>query len=399
MDTAVASPLPPAPAAPAKKERLESIDVLRGLVMAVMALDHVRDFFTDVKFNSMDPAVTTVPLFLTRFATHYCAPAFFFLAGLGACLSGTRGKAKGELARFLFTRGAFLVAVDLTLVRVGWDFNFAYHGGPWLIVLTALGLSMMILAGLVFLPVPAVGALGVVVIAGHNLFDHVSPESLGALEPLWVFLHVRAGSEVAGIPFYVSYPLIPWVGVMLVGYAFGPVMLLERPRRVRVLLATGAALVALFVVLRGLRLYGDPRPWAQHFEGVANVMAFLRTKKYPASMQYLLMTLGPTLIALGLLDGVKGPVARVFLTLGRVPLFFYVAHLYLIHALALAGGALQGYPVRDFCVLYSQLPSDYGYSLPVVYLVWLLVLVGLYPVCAWFSDLKRRSKAAWLSYL
>jgi len=384
-----------------KPERLTSVDLVRGLIMAVMALDHVRDYFTNVGFRWVDPARTTPALFMTRWITHFCAPAFFLLAGVGVALSLSRGKSVPAAARFLLSRGAFLVLVDLTVVRFAWDFNFAYEGGPWLIVLTALGLSMIALAGLIFLPRPVIAGFAVVLIAGHNLCDPLDAKDLGLFTPLWTLLHVRSGGEILGVPFYVSYPLVPWVGVMALGYALGPVFQHDQQARRRTLFIVGAALTVGFVVLRAINGYGDPRPWTAEYEGFYNVLAFLRTKKYPPSLLYLLMTLGPILLALAWFDRPNdGPIARALITIGRVPLFFYVLHLYLIHTLAVAAGAALGYDAREFCVPYSRLPADYsGFSLLNAYLIWVVVLVALYPLCVWFADLKRRNRSVWLSYM
>ena len=363
------------------------------------------------------PGTGPVGTFLTRWITHFCAPAFCFLAGVGAALSFSRGKSKIELSRFLLTRGAFLVLLDLTVIRVAWDFNFQFSGGPWFIVLAVLGFSMIALAGLIWLPNWAIVVFAVAMIAGHNAFDFVDDLSehgrLGRWSPLWTFLHMQTGDRLAfpplnkfrvgggpGIPFYVSYPLIPWIGVMALGYAFGPIFRLPGPDRRRRLFGMGLGLTLTFAILRAWFDYGDPRPWEAEFpEPLNNFLEFLRTSKYPPSLDYLLMTLGPILIALALLDQAKGFVVGIFLDFGRVPLFFYVAHLYLIHALAVGFGMMQGFPAREMMTTYNGLPDDYGFSLRVVYLVWLLVLLLLYPPCAWFSNLKRRSKHWILSYL
>lgn len=384
---------------PAKAERLASIDLVRGLVMALMALDHVRDYFSNARFRIMDPAQTTVALYVTRWLTHFCAPAFFLLAGIGTYLALTRGKSRAQQARFLFSRGFVLVLLDLVVVRIGWDFNFEFAGGLWFIVLSALGFSMMLLAGLIYLPYPAIALFSVALIGGHNLFDWVDHEELGAWEPLWAFLHVRQESSFAGMTFYVSYPIIPWVGVMSLGYCLGPIFLLDGPLRRKRLFQWGLALTLAFVALRALNAYGDPRPWSHDYEGIARIMSFFRTKKYPASLLYLLMTLGPLLMLLAGLEHAKGRLANGLVIFGRVPLFFYILHLYVIHALAVLVGVCLGYEASSFCVVYMALPEGYGFGLPVVYAVTLVILIACYPACAWFNDLKRRNRSAWLTYL
>jgi uncharacterized membrane protein len=364
-----------------------------------------------------EPEYAPAARFMTRWVTHFCAPAFCLLAGIGAALSFSRGRSKSDLSRFLLSRGVFLIVLDLTVIRVAWDFNFQFSGGPWFIVLAALGFSMLVLAGLVWLPNWAIVAFAVVLIAGHNAFDFVDDLSehgrLGRWSPLWTFLHMQTGDRLAfsplnklriggvpGIPFYISYPLIPWVGVMALGYTMGPIFQLPGPERRRRLFGLGIALSLAFVILRATCDYGDPRPWMAEFPTpLYNALEFLRTSKYPPSLDYLLMTLGPILIALALLDQAKGFAANIFLDFGRVPLFFYVAHLYLIHALAVGFGVLQGFPAREMMTTYNGLPDEYGFSLEYVYLAWLLVLLLLYPPCAWFSNLKRRSKHWILSYL
>jgi uncharacterized membrane protein len=378
--------------------RLQSIDIARGIVMAIMALDHVRDYFSTHRSDLMDPDKTTVGIFITRWLSHFCAPAFFLLAGIGVYLSLSRGKSKSEQAKHLFLRGLLLLILDLTVIRVAWDFNFRYSGGPWFIVLSTLGISMMILSGLVFLPYWAVTFFSIAVIAGHNAFDFVDWLELGRWEPLWCFLHVRSTSEVAGISFYVSYPLIPWVAVMSLGYCLGPIFLLEGPRRRQALFALGAAMLLTFAILRGTNAYGDPRPWTANHEGVFNFLAILRTKKYPPSLHYLLMCLGPLLMLLPALEFAKGMLTNMLLKLGRAPLFFYILHIYVAHGLATIVAWCSGYRLRDLMVPYTGLPDEYGFGLPTVYVAWLLVLVLCYPPCVWFLDLKKRSKSKWLAY-
>jgi len=390
----------PSPVIAPKRERLPSIDILRGFVMAVMALDHVRDYFSLDRGNWMDPTQTRVELFLTRWFAQLCAPAFFLLAGLGAYLSLSGGKSKATVARFLATRGLFLILLDLTLVRIAWDFNFDYEGGPWFIVLTCLGASMIVLAGLMFLSTFWVVVFSVAIIGGSNLLDRIPEAQWGRLEPLYTLLHSRSGDELFGIDFYVSYSLLPWVGIMSLGYAIGPIFRMEPPRRRRCLFLLGFGFLLVFAILRGLRLYGDPRPWSTDPDNPLTYLAFLRTKKYPASLQHVLMTLGPLLMALALLDRVKTPgmIGRWFVQFGRAPLFFYLLHLYVLHALVVLIGSVQGFPPQELFVLYSGLPDGFGFRLPGVFIIWLVVLAICFPLCKWFDRLKRRNQSVWLSY-
>ena len=386
---------------PPKRERLPSVDILRGVVMAVMALDHVRDYFYHTLLNWMDPAQTRADLFLTRFAAQFCAPAFFLLAGMGAALSRAGGKPTATVAGFLFRRGLVLIALDLTVVRLAWDFNFQYEGGPWFIVLSALGVSMMAVAGLMFLPrwcavVVAVGLIG----SGNGLDGLIAGDD-GPLHPLWVVLRLGGSAELFGWPFYVTYTLVPWVGVMVLGYVLGPILLTEPERRRRTLWLAGAVFFLGFATARTFGLYGDPRPWQPDVDHPLTILSFFRTKKYPASVQHVLLFVGLLLVALSLLDRVKGDgrASRWFIQLGRAPLFYYVVHVYAIHALAVVLGLIQGFPLPDLLVLYTRLPEGYGIGLGGLYLVWLIVLAMCYPVCVWFDGVKRRYKAAWLAYL
>ncbi|HEV2863368.1 MAG TPA: heparan-alpha-glucosaminide N-acetyltransferase domain-containing protein [Pyrinomonadaceae bacterium] len=390
------------------RARLQSVDLLRGVVMVIMALDHARDFFhrDALLFDPTDLSKTNAALFITRWVTHFCAPVFVFLAGTGAFLSTSRGKTKGELARFLLTRGLWLILLEMTVVRSGWFFNFdlSLLFGQ---VIWALGWSMIALAGLIYLPVWAIAAFGLVMIAAHNLLDPVTSKSLGPLGWLWTVLH--QGGPIfprPGMVFFVAYPLVPWVGVMAAGYAFGRVLLLEPARRRRLLLWLGSGAVALFVVLRAVNVYGDPAPWKTQDNWAFTFFSFINTQKYPPSLLYLLMTLGPALVFLALFDrSASGKLARPFVVFGRVPLFYYLLHLPLIHGAAClfalakygrAGWLFQNWPPPGSPPTY---PTDYGYPLWVVYAVWLGAVLALYPLCLWFSRLKQRRRDAWLSYL
>jgi uncharacterized membrane protein len=383
------------------RPRLDSVDLLRGLVIVIMALDHARDFFTSVRFDPTDLTQTSAPLFLTRWITHFCAPVFVFLAGTSAYLYQARGKSLREVSRFLLTRGLWLVVLEWTVVRWAWMFNFNYTTELLFVqVIWVIGVSMIVLAGLVHLPLAAVAAIGIAMIAGHNLLDGVAPESVGRWGPLWILLHVQAPIPLRGDQaFFVIYPLVPWVGVMAAGYAFG--RLLQRPagERRRQLLGLGGGLTAAFLLARAINVYGDPAPWNMQESAGRTVLSFLNTTKYPPSLLFLLMTLGPALAALPLLERVRGPLARSLTVFGRVPLFFYVLHLALIHALALLVGVLAGFDTRAFLRVWMFLPEEWGYGLPVVYLVWVAVVLALYPACRWFAGVKARRREAWLSYL
>jgi len=396
-----AAPVPHGRPAGTAKERLDSIDLLRGLVMVVMALDHVRDYFTDVRFDPLDLSQTTVPLALTRWITHFCAPVFVFLAGTGAYLSLARGKTPKTLSKFLLTRGLWLVFLEMTVVRFAWEFNFDYSRS-FVQVIWAIGWSMIVLSALVHLPSRVVGAFGVVMIALHNLTDNVDPGSLGMFGWPWQILHVFGPIAYApGRLFFIAYPLIPWIGVMASGFAFGEIFTLERRKRTRALYALGGGLIVLFALLRGFNLYGDPTPWGVQATPGLTLISFLNCLKYPPSLQYLAMTLGPAIALLPLLEKWRGQTAGFFLVFGRVPMFYYVLHIYLIHLLTLGTAAAMGLDVRVFLTapFFAPPSPGWGFGLPVVYAFWAATVLALYPACRWFAGVKRRRKDPWLSYI
>jgi len=383
----------------AARPRQASIDFVRGLVMALMTLDHVRDFLGTSPINPRD--VGDPALFVTRWITHFCAPTFVFLAGVSAYLFGHRGRSRRQISRFLLTRGLWLVVLELTIVR----FAVTFHVTPDTLnlqVIWAIGWSMVALSALVFLPRWAIGAFGVVLIAGHNLLDGMHAAALGNAGWLWDLLHERAvvGAPL-GITVHVSYPLIPWIGVLAAGYAFGPIFTRPAGERSRRLLQWGLGAVALFVVLRALDVYGDPTPRVAYADVTSFVLSFVNTEKYPPSLLYLGMTLGPALLLLAAAERARGPIARWLVTLGRVPMLYYVAHLFLAHLMAVAyASASHG----DVGWLFRMLPTrnkpaGYGVGLPAVYAAWLAAVLALTPLCRWFAALKQRRSDWWLSYL
>ncbi|RZJ96552.1 MAG: DUF1624 domain-containing protein [Brevundimonas sp.] len=379
--------------------RLDALDLLRGIVICLMVLDHVRDYFhASGAFDPMDVTQSNPALYLTRIITHFCAPTFVLLAGVSAFLQKANGKTTANLSRFLLTRGLWLIVLELTVVNIGWQFVPAL---VFLQVIWAIGWSMVALSALVWLPWRAVLAIGVVIIAGHNLLDGIAPEAFGAAAPLWNFLHVANIVPVAGVPVLFAYPVLPWMGVMAFGYGIGRVFLLPEAQRRRMLVTLGLSMVAAFIVLRGLQLYGDPRPWAVQDAPWKTVGDFLNVLKYPPSLDYVLMTLGPVLALIPALERLKGPVAAFFLPFGRVPLFVYVIHIYLAHALSMLLGVLMGYPAAAFINPFfgGMAPAGWGIPLLGVYAVWALVLAILYPLGRWFSGVKARRRDWWLGYL
>ena len=393
-----------AEAAASLRRRVDSIDLLRGVIMVLMALDHTRDFFGSAAASPTDMATTTPALFLTRWITHICAPVFFLLTGMGAWLVRRR-RTTPELARYLATRGLWLVFLDVVLFRFLLQFNLDYHV-TILTVLWALGWSMIALGGLVFLPPRAVAALGVAMIVTHNLLDPVAPRAFGAFAPVWTVLH--AGGVLHASPgnlWIVGYPLIPWIGVMALGYGLGPLYALEPARRRALLLRVGLALIVAFVALRAVNGYGDPSRWAAQARPVMTVLSFLNTTKYPPSLLFLLMTLGPAFLLLGLFDRGTPRALAPALTIGRVPMFYYLLHFTVIHLLATLASLVRygavhymwesptpdRYPITQ--------PAGWPAPLPVIYLAWLTVVLLCYPACRWYAALKARRTDAWLSYL
>jgi uncharacterized membrane protein len=379
------------------RTRINSVDLLRGLVMVVMALDHTRDFFGGSGANPRD--VAEPALFLTRWITHFCAPTFILLAGVSAYLYGTRGRSTGEVSRFLLTRGLWLVLIELTVVRLGWRFNFTLDFFAFQVI-WVLGASMVVLAALVYLPRWAIGAVGIAMIAGHNLLDGIPAQTFGSAAWIWNFLHQPALIKTQSGGVFPLYSLVPWVGVMAAGYALGPVMQLEGETRRRLLIRLGAGITLGFVLLRATNLYGDPVAWAIKDGWLATMLSLVNCEKYPPSLLYLSMTLGPALMLLAVLERARGRLADWVTTFGRVPFLYYIAHIYLIHLLAVvyamlafgdASFLLTGFPM--------QKPAGYGLPLYGLYGVWLVVVVALYPLCRWLAALKQRTRAWWWSYL
>ena len=372
--------------------------------MILMALDHVRDFFGSLAVNPTDLATTTAPLFLTRWVTHICAPVFFLLTGTGAYLARRR-RSRGELSRFLLTRGLWLIVLEIVVVRFVMQFNFDYRVTV-LTVLWALGWSMVFLSALVYLPTHVVTAIGVVMITTHNLLDPITATSLGRLGPLWSVLHAP-GIILTGPNHVVfeAYPLIPWIGVAAVGYGLGALYDWNPDRRRSLLLRLGLGLTAAFVILRAMNVYGDPVPWSGQRSALFTVLSFLNTNKYPPSLLFLLMTLGPALLLLRVVDARTPALLRPAHIIGKVPLFYFIVHFFVIHVLAVIicyarygavhwmfeSPTLGRFPITQ--------PPGWPLGLPIVYAIWFAVVATLYPLCRWFAGVKQRRGDWWLSYL
>jgi uncharacterized membrane protein len=376
--------------------RDNALDGWRGLVMVLMVLDHARDFWLGYRVRPLDLTTTTPLLFGTRWITHFCAPVFVLGAGVAAYLYGARHSV-AQRTRFLLTRGAFLVLLELTLIRMLWIPDPLYHF-TLLQVIWVLGWSMIALAGLSRAPRGMVAAVGALLVLGHNAFDGVHAERFGALAPLWNVLHERAMLTLApGRSVLVSYPLVPWIGVMALGYALGPVIELAPERRRTLLVQWGAGLTLVFILLRAINRYGDPAPWHSQRTPLLTLMSFLNCEKYPPSLDYLLMTLGPALLLLGLASFAK-PWQRFLVVFGKVPLLFYILHLFLLRFTSLPAAI-----ARFGSLALKPPPGGTGASpeLPlfVTYLAWLVTLLLLYPVCRWYAQLKATQRRTWMSYL
>jgi uncharacterized membrane protein len=397
-----------APTSDRRAYRLSSLDILRGFVMVVMALDHVRDFVMTaaVQDPTVDPATSPL-LFATRWITHFCAPTFVFLAGTSAGLMAGR-KRPTELASLLLTRGLWLIVLEVLVISPTWSFaptGIAELGGRTYIalqVIWAIGASMVVLAGAQFLGRRACLAIGAATLLGHNLLDVVWPaaSTTGSTAPLWAVLHARQLYEVGPFSIFFSYPLLPWIGVMFLGYGAAGLFELPEKQRCKRVLRIGMGLVIAFVLVRAVNVYGDPHPWDfDPRRTAASVMSFLATTKYPPSLLYILMTLGPAAIACAFVERLHGPIRNALVTFGRAPLAFYIAHLYLIHAAALLLGIAQGFAAERFLTHYRYFPKGFGVGLPGVYLIWIAVVVILYPLCRWVAAAKARRREWWLSYV
>jgi uncharacterized membrane protein len=390
--------------------RIQSVDALRGAIMMLMAIDHIRDYVarSAQQFLPTDLTRTTPAIFFTRWITHFCAPVFVLTAGLGAYFWITRGHhSKGELSRLLMSRGLWLIALEVTVLRVIMFSQISYTASPvLLIILWAIGLSMIALAGLIYLPMRVLMGVSIAIIALHNLLAGVSAERFGRAAWIWDILYERGVIAFAGIKFRPAYPVLPWIGVMAGGYCLGMVFDWDADRRRRFLVRLGLAMAAAFVVVRGVNDYGDPLRWSHQASPVFTVLSFLNVTKYPPSLDFLLMTLGPAMVVMAWLEKFQFSFTNPLIVFGRVPFFYYGAHLFLAHVIAMGMNFVR-YGAKPFLVIAPPsmggpskfFPADYGFPLWTVYAVWVVVLLLLYPACLWFARLKQRRHDWWLTYL
>jgi uncharacterized membrane protein len=419
---------PPHPTPPGRR-RIDSIDLLRGIVMVIMMLDHTRDFVhrDAYLFDPTDLTKTNLALFFTRWITHFCAPVFVFLAGTGAYLQFTRGKSKKDLSRFLVTRGFWLIVLEFTLVRLGATFSFDYRFFGMMQVIWVIGVSMIVLAALIHLPLRVIGGFGVAMIALHNLLDRFRVQGWrgpGSPVPsVWAKLFIILHQAYEPFPVlwffpspvvFVLYPLIPWIGVMASGYAFGALYRINAERRRRLLLIMSSVATLMFIVVRAVDHYGDPSRWSKQSTLSFTIVSFLNTTKYPPSLLFLLMTLGPALLALTWFESHQPETVAVephsfgsrirsfFVTFGRVPLFFYLLQWPTAHLIAVIVHFAAGKPWRwmfGSLIGVEGPPPGVGFSLKVVYACWIVGVLLLYPLCKWFAGVKARRRDWWLSYL
>jgi uncharacterized membrane protein len=382
--------------------RIQSIDLLRGLVMVIMALDHVRDFFhwSAFQYNPLDLSQTSTPIFLTRWITHFCAPIFVFLAGTSAYLTGLR-KGKKALSKFLLTRGLWLLLLEITVIN--FSFSFDILNGIALQVIWALGVSMIFLSFLIFLPKRILLILALLIIYGHNLLDNFHVEGNSTDAVVWSMLHELKFFPFGKFNLFVLYPVLAWIGVMCAGYCFGELYTkYDALKRKKILIILGSVCIALFIVIRYTNLYGDQNHWHKQNTAVFTVLSFINTTKYPPSLLFILMTIGPAILALAFIEKPLSRLGKVIAVYGKVPMFYYIIHFYVIHIGFVIAAMLTGYKLDQAInagPLGNPLP-DYGFKLWQVYTIWISIVALLYPLCKWYSDYKfRNPQKWWLSYL
>lgn len=391
-------------------KRIDSIDVLRGIVMVIMALDHVRDFVHDQAYTSdpLDITTTTPILYFTRWVTHLCAPTFVFLSGLSIYLQSLR-KSKVELSSFLFKRGIWLIGVEIGLITLAITFNPAYKY-LLLQVIWAIGISMVLLGFLIRLPLKVVLAIGLIIVFGHNLFDFLEAEPGFKAGFWWDLFHhgTFAIYPVIGNHFIaIMYPFVPWTGLMILGYCFGVFFTAKytSAQRQKILYKTATFLLGFFIVLRAINVYGDPHPWAMQATGLASFLSFMNVNKYPPSLAYMSVTIGVAILALAILENVQNRLTNAFRVFGRTSFFYYIVHFYVAHFITTVLFFYRGHTLADALQaaekipFFFQIPGE-GYSLGIVYLIWILLIMSLYPLCRWYDSYKTAHKEMWwLSYL
>jgi uncharacterized membrane protein len=385
------------------QQRIESIDALRGLAMLLMALDHTKDYFTNITYNPTDLQLTTAAMFFTRWITNFCAPVFVFLVGTSMFIAVSRGKSKKDTAIFLLTRGVWMIVAEFTLIHFAWSFDFNLSVQDCQ-VLWAIGWAMIVLAGLIFLPEWLILIMGLIILVGHNLLDGKELQLLGSWDWLHAIKHVTF-DWFTPITLYLDYPLIPWIGIPALGYVFGNLFLLSKQKRTVYLFILGMACIIGFICLRYTNLYGDPYPWSVQKNLLYTCMSFINCYKYPPSLLFFLMTFGPAFLGMIVLEYTHNTFTRILAIFGKVPFFYYFMHIVLIHGLAAAVayirfGQADIFFGNQLLLFDTTKMAPYGYSLPMVYLAWLVVVALLFPACSWYANLKKQYKNnVLLSYL
>jgi len=392
-------------AIPGTKYRVESIDILRGLIMLIMALDHTRDFFQWHGTNPTDLATTTPILFFTRWITHFCAALFVFLSGVSVNLAGGR-RTKKQLSIFLIKRGLWLIFIEWVVVTFAFSLDPLFHIILFQVI-WVIGVSMIILGMLIWLPMPVIAIIGGLLFFGHDILDYIKLPDTGTAGFLWKLLFTAFGyfdpiDKTHGL--FILYALLPWTGVMLAGYVLGQVYRpsFDPEKRKKILLSSGIILVALFIFLRAFNIYGDPAPWAVQKTMALSIISFFNVSKYPPSLMYLCMTIGPGLLLLSATEKTSNKLTRTLIIYGNVPFFYYILHFYLLRAFNIILFFIQGYTAKDIISPgqnFAFHPAEFGVNLFGVYVVWLLVIATLYLPCRWFSNYKKIHNQWWLSYL
>jgi uncharacterized membrane protein len=385
--------------------RIQSIDFLRGLAMIIMALDHCRDFLhygASIGERPLDLSTTTPFLFMTRWITHFCAPVFVFLSGTGIFLFSSKGKTKKQVAFFLFSRGLFLMLVEIFIIEPLWDFNFTII---YLQVIWAIGLSMVMLSVLQFLPFKILLFTGLIIVFGHNLLDKIIIDSPFWKSAFWSIIHRRHDYLINDhLLFIVQYPFLPWLGLMILGYSTGKLYRAEikSEYRKKILRLTGISAIVLFILIRLVNHYGDTHHWQVQKTSLFTFLDFINTSKYPPSLLFILITIGPALILLSFVENISGTVSKKILVFGKAPFFYYVLHVFLIHSIAWLTFFVTGHSWSDLDFNHfreGSLPYGSGHPLWFVYVVWIAVVLILYFPCRWYSKYKATHKHWWLSYI
>ena len=400
---------PPSKSRPAS--RLTSLDALRGTVMIIMAIDHIRDFFDRYSMSNSptDLSQTSAIMFLTRWITHFCMPVFMFCAGAAAFLWWNRGKkTRGQLSWFLATRAVWFLALEVVVMNFAYSFKISAHSLILLLVLYIFGACMLLMAALIHLPLRWLALLSIAIITLHNLLDPYSASRFGKFAWAWHLLHQPGLIMLGNHPAFVVYPILPWIGVMAAGFCFAQLFTLDDTARRSITLRLGLAITAAFFVIRAINVYGDPSHWTTQKSAVFTALSFLNCTKYPASLDYVLMTIGPALLLLAWYDRLRFSSSNPLIVFGRVPLFYFVLHFYAIHILLGVTSYIR-YGSRAFSFMFNAMPAmggpsevypaDFGYPLWVTYALWIGLVAALYPLCRWFAQYKATHRSWWLSYL